>query len=124
MGLMDSIKDTMDVNRKFQLGADIPIEELYEKIKPAMPEAVFGPIELKKGLGGKYISFKGCDRAKVTLSSKKGVAVLKRVTDTESHATVRVMGVGMRVDGKNPVDIVSNSNAYWKAVIEALESIL
>ena len=124
MGLMDSIKDTMDISRKFELGADIPIEELYEKIKPAMPEAVFGPIELKKGLTGKYINFKGCKRAKVTLSSKKGIATLKRVTDTESHATISVMGVGMRVDGENAMDILSNSNAYFKAVAEALGNIL
>ena len=124
MGFLDDMKDSMDVSRKYQLREDIPIEELYEKIKAAMPEETFGEIVLKKGIGGKHISFKGCDRTKVTLSAKKGVATLKRYTDTEAHSSVSVMGVGFRTDGKNAFDIQHSGNEYFKAVAAALDTIL
>lgn len=127
MGFADTLKAAMDTNRKYQLGREMSIEEVYDILVNANlnPEMI-GGFELKKGLMGKHIVFNGGTVAYPTLTVKGSVASLQKIVKTKGKAQFSVMGMWIP-NGDTPWNRMSEADqgsAYFKAVGDALNEVL
>ena len=127
MGLTDTLKAAMDSNRKYQLGREMTIEEVYDLLVSADldPEYV-GKFELKKGLTGKHIVFDGGTVAFPTLTVKGSTASLQKIVKTKGKGQVSVLGFRVP-NGDTPFNRLSEADqgsAYFKSVGDALNDVL
>ena len=125
MGFSDSLQGAMDTKRTYELSKEMTLDEVFELIKGAgFSEDVTGPFELKKGLFGKKIVFKGPKGCTGNLSVKGNKATLTKVT-TSSSSGVSVGGVPVGGGGVGgALEKANQENAFFKGLGDALTGVL
>ena len=125
MGLSDSLQGAMDTTRKYDLSKEMSLDEVFALIKGAgLSEEVTGPFELKKGLFGKKIVFKGPKGCTANLTVKGAAAKLVKVTQSSSSG---VSVGGVPVGGTSPKGALEKAaleNAFFSGLGDALKEIL
>ena len=116
----------MDTTRKYDLSKEMTLDEVFELIKGAgLPEEVTGPFELKKGLFGKKIIFKGPTKGCTANLTVKGTSA-KLVKITQSSSSGVSVG-GITVGGTSPKGVLEKTaqeNAFFSGLGDALKEIL
>ena len=126
MGLMDTLQNQMDVNRKIELASPIGLDELLvvleEKVDPS-----FGKPVIKKGLFGKAILYPKTSRVTVRITAKNNIVSLTKETDTSS-ASMSVGGMSFNLSkdmrGKNALNTLDAGAEYFKNLADAVSAAL
>ena len=127
MGIMDTMKGSMDTVRKIQVNAPMELEEVYELLKVDQNVTAIAMPELKKGLLGNSISFPKVSRVTPTVTVKGTTITIKKISDA-SKTSVTVGGsLSFALDkdlGKNAVHTADAGTAYFQSVAAAVETAL
>lgn len=96
---MASFKDTMTSERpvKIELGREMEIEEIYEKMNQRASDFKM-PFKLKKGLFGKKIEFERDSDLELVVVTVKGSEVTVKPVVQQNQTSVGIGGFETRVD--------------------------
>lgn len=128
MGIMDTMKDAMDVLRKIELRSALELDELYAILSRDEGVRALGEPALKKGLLGKSVQLPKVSRVTPKITVKGNVVKLRKVEDSSSTSVSIGGGPSFVVDkdlrGVNGIRTMSSGSEYFKAVCDAVEAAL